>query len=408
MKIAIIGGGAAGFFAAINLMELKSAVSITIFESSSKVLSKVGISGGGRCNLTNSFDDVKSLLKVYPRGDKLMKRAFKIFDHKDTYDWFESHGVALTTQNDMCVFPHSQDSHEIIDTFLRLADELGVGIKLSHRVDSILSCDGGYKLVINGVCDDEDNFYDAVVVTTGGSPRREGLAMLDSLSLAVSEPVPSLFSFNIPNDTITELMGTVVENVSVSFQGVKHRASGALLVTHWGVSGPAILKLSSYCARLLKERDYCAKLSINWINECDEKLIHFELETIIERNRQKLLSSVKPFNLPTRLWLNLLRRVNISEERRWVELGSRGINRIVNALTNDEYEVRGKSRSKDEFVTCGGISLDNINHETMESLKHPNLYFAGEVVDVDAITGGFNLQAAWSMGYVVACSLADK
>ena len=189
---------------------------------------------------------------------------------------------------------------------------------------------------------------------------------------------------------------------------MKSKATGALLVTHWGVSGPAILKLSSYAARILKERDYNAKLSINWVAESIEKRVHAELTYIIERNSQKLLSSIRPYNLPSRLWLELLKRADVSEERRWAELGIKGINRIVNVLTNDEYEISGKSNFKDEFVTCGGVSLESINPVTMESKECPNLYLAGEVLDIDAITGGFNLQAAWSTGYVVAKSIADK
>ncbi len=407
MKIAIIGAGAAGFFTAINLRELTSDVSVTIYESSSKVLSKVYVSGGGRCNLTNSFEEIKSLSTVYPRGEKLMKGAFKLFNHNDTYNWFEDNGVKLVTQSDCCVFPQSQDSQEIIDTFLDLSDEFGIKIKTSSQIRSIEREAEGFRLILDNT-EQPTDIYDAVVVTTGGSPKREGFNMLSSLPLDIIDPVPSLFSFNIPNDPITDLMGTVVENVSVKLQGVKSKATGALLVTHWGVSGPAILKLSSYAARILKERDYNAKLSINWVAESIEKRVHAELTYIIERNSQKLLSSIRPYNLPSRLWLELLKRADVSEERRWAELGIKGINRIVNVLTNDEYEISGKSNFKDEFVTCGGVSLESINPVTMESKECPNLYLAGEVLDIDAITGGFNLQAAWSTGYVVAKSIADK
>lgn len=407
MKIAIIGAGAAGFFTAINLKKLKPDADITIYESAPKVLSKVAVSGGGRCNLTNSFEDIKNLSSAYPRGNKLLKRAFKIFDYTDTYNWFESNGVQLVTQNDGCVFPRSQNSQEIIDTFLRLSQELGITIKLLHGVSSIERHLEGFELSFRNTglpC----AYYNTVVVTTGGSPKREGFALLDSLLLSVVEPVPSLFSFNIPNDSITELMGTVVENVTVGFQGGKLKASGALLITHWGVSGPAILKLSSYAARLLNQCDYRAKLSVNWIGESIQERIHSYLGVIIELNSQKLLSSVRPYNLPSRLWVRLLRRANVPEERRWAELGSKGINRIINILTNDEYDVHGQSHFKDEFVTCGGVSLDSINPVTLESRECPNLYLAGEVLDVDAITGGFNLQAAWSTGYVVAHSLVNK
>ncbi len=407
MKIAIIGAGAAGFFTAINLKELTLNADITIYESSSRVLSKVSVSGGGRCNLTNSFEEIKSLSTVYPRGEKLMKGIFKTFNHNDTINWFEDNGVKLVTQNDCCVFPESQDSQEIIDTFLDLSDELGIKIKTSSQIRSIERDGEGFRLLLDNT-ELPSDIYDAVVITTGGSPKREGFNMLSSLPLDIIDPVPSLFSFNVTNDPITDLMGTVVENVSVKLQGFKPKATGALLITHWGVSGPAILKLSSYAARILKNSDYTAKLSINWIAEYIEKRVHSELAYIIEHNSQKLLSSIRPYNLPSRLWLALLKRANVSEERRWAELGSKGINRIVNVLTNDEYDIRGKSRFKDEFVTCGGVSLESINPVTMESKECPNLYLAGEVLDIDAITGGFNLQAAWSTGYIVAQSIADK
>ena len=407
MKIAIIGAGAAGFFTAINLKELTLNADITIYESSSRVLSKVSVSGGGRCNLTNSFEEIKSLSTVYPRGEKLMKGIFKTFNHNDTINWFEDNGVKLVTQNDCCVFPQSQDSQEIIDTFLDLSDELGIKIKTSSQISSIERDGEGFRLLLDNT-ELPSDIYDAVVITTGGSPKHEGFNMLSSLPLDIIDPVPSLFSFNVTNDPITDLMGTVVENVSVKLQGFKPKATGALLITHWGVSGPAILKLSSYAARILKNSDYTAKLSINWIAEYIEKRVHSELAYIIEHNSQKLLSSIRPYDLPSRLWLALLKRANVSEERRWAELGSKGINRIVNVLTNDEYDIRGKSRFKDEFVTCGGVSLESINPVTMESKECPNLYLAGEVLDIDAITGGFNLQAAWSTGYIVAQSIADK
>ena len=407
MEIAIIGAGAAGFFTAINLMKLSPNANVTIYEAGSAVLSKVAVSGGGRCNLTNSFEGVKDLVSVYPRGDKFMKRAFKVFSHKDAYEWFEENGIELVTQSDNCVFPCSQDAQEIISTFIGLSKDLGVALRTGHKVVSINQKDSGYELVFSN----EEQLpvqCDAVVVTTGGKPQREDFSMFDALPLDVVSPVPSLFSFNIPNDSITEMTGTIVENAIVRFQGAKPKASGTLLITHWGVSGPAILKLSSYAARHLSDCNYRAKLLINWIGESNEQNIHKELNSIISKNSQKLVTSIKPYGLPSRLWLSILNRANISESRRFAELGSNGINRLVNILTNDEYPIEGKSCFKEEFVTCGGISLENIELGTMESKECPNLYFAGEVLDIDAITGGFNLQAAWSTAYVVAVSLADK
>lgn len=407
MRVAIIGGGAAGYFAAINIKEMNPEIEVTIYEAGSKSLAKVGVSGGGRCNLTNSFEGIKDLAKAYPRGAKLMKRLFKVFDYNQTAEWFEDRGVELTTQEDHCLFPKSQNSQEIIDTFLRLSAELGIEIKHSYRVASIEHNESGYTISFEDP-KLKNISADSVIVTTGGSPKKDGLSMLDSLNLEIVEPVPSLFSFNIPSDPITELMGTVVENATITLQGTKLKASGALLITHWGISGPAALKLSSYGARVLSECNYSAKIAVNWVNETNFDKVQQELLRICAENSGKLVTNVKAYDLPSRLWQALLTKAEISHERRFVELGSKGINRLVNILINDEYTIKGQSRFRDEFVTAGGVALSNISMGTMECHNHPNLYFAGEVLDVDAITGGFNLQAAWSMGYMVARSIATR
>ncbi len=407
MNIAIIGGGAAGYFAAINIMEMSPQSHVTIYEGASRSLAKVGVSGGGRCNITNSFEEIDELSKAYPRGHKLINRAFKIFDFKDAKEWFESRGVKLVTQEDQCLFPQSQDSQEIIDTFERLAQRHDIKVKHSYRVSSIKHEAERYRISFSDpkLFDVE---VDAVVVTTGGSPKLEGLSMLSHLDLKIVEPLPSLFSFNIPNDPITELMGAVVDKVTLSLQGSKLKSSGALLVTHWGVSGPAVLKLSSYAARILAEREYTSGFSVNWTYDHNSEDVLRELRRITEENSGKLVVNIRPFDLPSRLWKMLLTKANISHERRFVELGSKGINRLVDLLINDSYMIHGQSRFRDEFVTCGGVALSNIDIATMECKRYPNLYFAGEVLDVDAITGGFNLQAAWSTGYVVAHTIASK
>ena len=410
MKIAIIGGGAAGFFAAINIKKLQPNADVTIYERASKTLAKVEVSGGGRCNLTNSFEGIKSLAQAYPRGEKLIKRAFKTFGYKETFEWFETNGVQLTTQSDNCVFPVSQDSGEIVDTFHRLARELEITVVTECKITGITKSDD--KFIIEN--QDSDNYNNAdiiadiVVVTTGGSPKADGLSMLDNLPLTIIDPAPSLFSFDIPNSSITELTGVVVENATVGIQGTKLRASGALLITHWGASGPAILKLSSYGARVLQDADYQVKITINWVNVFKEQEILSELNDIIKYHSQKRVLNAYPYDLTTRLWGHIMEKANISHERRWAEIGTKGINRIVSTLMSDEYTVSGKTRFKDEFVTCGGVSLDSINHGNLEAKECENLYFAGEVLDVDAITGGFNLQAAWSTGYIVAQSIAQK
>ncbi len=400
MKIGIIGGGAAGFFAAINIKRLKPDAEVTIFEGSSKVLAKVKISGGGRCNLTNTFQGEESLSKIYPRGEKIMRNVLKQFDHEDAYKWFEDHGVKLTTQSDNCVFPASQDSQEIIDAFLRLTRELDIEVCCSHKVERISSTSERFLITTSG--DVYPEFLcDRVVVTTGGAPKLSSVDFLRDIPLLYVEPIPSLFTFKISNP-LTELMGVVMDRATVSLKGTKLKASGALLITHWGVSGPAVLKLSSYGARQLRDQDYRGAILVNWISAPDEAVVLSEINRVITYNSRKLVSSVAPFSITNRLWLHIMSRANIDPERRWAELGVKGINRIVAVLMGDEYEIAGKSTHAEEFVTCGGVSLKSVNPTTMECRSCPGLYFAGEVLDVDAITGGFNLQAAWSMGYVVA------
>lgn len=366
---------------------------IDIFESGRKPLAKVAVTGGGRCNLTNSFEGITSLKEAYPRGDKLMRRVFSTFDHKDTWRWFEEEGVRLVLQDDHCVFPASQDAMQIVGLLILRMKELGVKVHTGIRVTDVRS-------LLDG--------YDAVVVTTGGSPKSEGLAMLDGLDLEIVPPVPSLFSFNMPGSPVRDLTGTVVEDTCTSLAGTRFKASGPLLVTHWGMSGPAILKLSSYAARHLAGTGYEATLLVNWLGETSDSEVRRMLESIAEGNPQKLVTNARPEEIPSRLWTYLVAKSRIREDSRWGETGSKGINRLVESVINDSYQVKGQSRFKEEFVTCGGVALSNIDYGTLECRKHPGLYFAGEVLDVDAITGGFNLQAAWSMGYRVAVSISEK
>lgn len=404
MKVVVIGGGAAGFFAAINIKMFAPQIEVTILEAAAEPLAKVRVSGGGRCNLTNSFAATMPLIKIYPRGEKVMRSCFRFFNHSDAFDWFEEQGVRLVTQEDNCVFPLSQDSGEIIDTFLRLSKELGVELKCRKRVSLIRRQGAGFEVDIEGVA--EPLVCDVVLGTTGGSPKAEGMSLYSQVPIRFVDPVPSLFSFNISSDPITELMGTVVENAVVSLKGSRLSGSGAMLITHWGISGPAVLRLSSYAARRLSESHYKAQILINWVGGASQEAVLAYLLKLIAENSRKLVGSARPYGLSGRAWAHILHRANISEERRFVELGSKGINRIVAALTADEYSVDGRSLHKEEFVTCGGVAVGCINPATMESRDCPNLFLAGEVVDVDAITGGFNLQAAWSMAYVAAQNIS--
>ena len=379
MRTAIVGGGAAGFFLAINLKELMPTMEVTIFEKSKKVLAKVEVSGGGRCNCTNSFENVRDLSQVYPRGHRLMKRLFKTFDYRDDYAWFENHGVRLVTQEDACVFPASQDSHTIINTFLLYAKRLGVEILTEHKITSL----------------DELADYDYIAVTTGGNTA-------SMAGVPAIEAVPSLFTFSIADEALRALMGTVVEDATAYIPGTSFKASGPLLITHWGMSGPAILRLSSYAARELHDHQYQMPLAVNWCSEKDAA-VQAELQTIIAQHPQKQLATIRPFNLPSRLWSYLLEKtLGERAQVRWQHLNQKDLNRLTNCLCNDHYQIAGRAAFKDEFVTCGGVDLSSVDPNTLESKHLPRVFFAGEVLDIDGVTGGFNFQAAWTTAYVVA------
>lgn len=386
MKTAVIGGGAAGFFLAVNLKEMMPEMEVTIFERSKRVLAKVEISGGGRCNCTNSFAEVTDLSQVYPRGHRLMKRLFNVFDYEDAYRWFEHHGVPLVTQDDECVFPQVQDSHAIINCFLSLARRHHINICTGREIQSLA------ELVD----------YDYVAVTTGGSPKGEGLRWLAELGHEIEPPVPSLFTFSIDDAQLHALQGLVVEQVSAFIPGTKYRAEGPLLITHWGMSGPVILRLSSYAARHLAECRYKAPLGVSWLQQPEADILS-ALHEMSVCQPQKQLSTCNPFGLQQRLWGYLLEKVlGHRATLRWSELNKKDVNRLVNILMNDNYQIAGRAAFKDEFVTCGGVSLKAINPSTLESRRVPHLYFAGEVLDIDGITGGFNFQAAWTTAYTIA------
>lgn len=385
MKTAIVGGGAAGFFAAINLKEMCPEMQVTIFEKSKKVLAKVEVSGGGRCNCTNSFEAVTDLQQVYPRGHRLLKRLFKTFDYRDAYEWFESHGVRLVTQEDHCVFPMSQDSHTIINMFLAEAKRHGIEIRTQCKIDSL----------------EQLKDYDFKVITTGG-----GTASM--AGVPTIEAVPSLFTFSIEDEALRALMGTVVEDATASIPGTKFKSCGPLLITHWGMSGPAILKLSSHAARELHEHNYQMPLAVNWTS-LKEPEIQQELHEIIIRHPQKQIATIRPFGLPSRLWDYLVAKtLGERAQNRWQNLNQKELNRLTNALCNDQYKIAGRAAFKDEFVTCGGVDLAAVNTNTLESKTLPQLYFAGEVLDVDGVTGGFNFQAAWTTAYVVSMAITQQ
>ena len=415
-RIAVIGAGAAGCFCAAELRRLRPDFRVDVYESGPKALAKVAVTGGGRCNLTNSFEGIRSLAEAYPRGERLMKRLLKQFSQEDAWRWFESAGVPLVLQEDHCVFPQSQDAMDIVHALLRRMEGANLLLRTPvHRIETpdqvggdgnVMSVPGDRNVMpgLTGHLLVDDEPYDAVVVTTGGAPK--GLPMLDGLGLEWVPTVPSLFTFTILDEGLRSLMGLVVD-ASVSIPGTAFKADGPLLITDWGLSGPAVLKLSSYAARHLHEVGYQAPLSVNWLarNEAETREI---LQETAAANPRKQVSNTPVAELKARLWNHLIARAGLRPDIRWAELGSKGLNRLVSTLTQDSYTIAGKTKFREEFVTCGGVALTNLEPSTLESKRHPGLYFAGEVLDIDAITGGFNLQAAWTTAAAVARSIAAK
>lgn len=399
MDIAIIGGGAAGFFAAIAAKENYPESNVVIYEKTKHLLSKVKISGGGRCNFTNGCTSIPELCKAYPRGGKELKKAFHQFNTKHAMDWFESRGVPYVIQDDNCVFPVSQDAQSIIDCFLRECRRLKISIEVGKGVSSLRKTDDKLEISFENAENKVRNF-DKIIVTTGGSPQLKGLDWLADLGHEIELPVPSLFSVKIPDHPITKLMGIVVENTIVSIQGTKFKAEGPLLITHWGMSGPAILKLSSFGARWLKENRYEGKIQVNWANNTNNECVLSDLLEIAKAHPKKLITNNRPYEISSSLWCYFLEKCEIPVNKTWGDVGRKGLNKLMNILSNDEYTIRGRAAFKEEFVTCGGVSLKSINTVTMQSKVCENLYFAGEVLDIDAITGGYNLQAAWTTGYI--------
>lgn len=419
-KVAIIGGGAAGCFCAVLVKQLRPDYDVSVYETAAKPMAKLAITGGGRCNLTNSFACVTGseeqpatvpyrdnmfipasragdLSLVYPRGARFMKKVLSHFDQNDCCTWFEKEGVRLVVQPDQCVFPASQDAMQIVHLLERLMRQSGVDVRCGAKVSALEP-----DLTIR-FRDGSSVQADSVVVCSGGASAR----ILEPCRLKTEASVPSLFTFKIDDAALRELMGTVVESVNLSLAGTKFKSSGTLLLTDWGVSGPATLKLSSYGARWLAGNQYRCELIINWLAS-NERSTLSELGSLAKANPQKQLSSIHPSALTERLWRHLLRRAALREDCRWAEIGSKGMARLAGVLCSDIYSIIGRARFKEEFVTCGGVALSEVDPSTMACRIIPGLYLAGEVLDIDAITGGFNLQAAWSTAHLAATSLCQE
>ncbi|REA61637.1 aminoacetone oxidase family FAD-binding enzyme [Dyadobacter luteus] len=400
MQIVIIGGGASGFMAAITAAETFPGSGIQILEKNRTVLNKVRISGGGRCNVTHRPSDLRFYIKNYPRGEKLLRKLLSQFSAQDTVDWFESRGVNLKTEEDGRMFPTTDSSHTIIECLTRTARELGIAIRTSAGVTSFTQDESGFALTMD---DNSIVHCDRLLIATGGFPKRSGFDWIEQHEIIA--PNPSLFTFNTPDNYLLPLAGVSVQDALVKISGTKHEWRGPLLITHWGFSGPAILKLSAWGARDLADKNYEFTCRINWIPEMNEQQLREFLVAEKSKTPKQQISSHAKFGLSSRLWKTFTEQAEIPDNLIWSEAPHKLLNRLVDMLTNSQFEVKGKTTFKEEFVTCGGVALSELNAETLESKKIPGLFFSGEVIDVDGITGGFNFQNAWASGYVVGKSI---
>ncbi len=398
LTIAVIGGGAAGFFGAITAAETFPEATVIILEKNRTVLNKVRISGGGRCNVTHACFDNRQLVKHYPRGEKPLRALLTQFDATATVNWFERRGSPLKTEADGRMFPATNTSDTIVDCLLTTARRLGIQVRTSCGVATIRQTEtNSWSL---NLLTNETLIADRVLIATGGYPQIASYGWLPEQSEALISPVPSLFTFNTPDNYLLPLAGVAVPDARVSIVGTKQEQRGPVLITHWGFSGPAILRLSAWAARELADTDYRFTLRINWVPDLNDNALRGKLQDFRQQNGKKLVVSQNPFGLPARLWQAMADEAGVPEAQRWADLPAKPLNRLAERLTNSQFQVAGKTTFKDEFVTCGGVSLQGLDGQTLESNAWPGLFFAGEVLDIDGITGGFNFQNAWTTGYV--------
>ena len=406
-KVAVIGGGAAGFFAAIRVAESNENVSVTIYEQAPSVLGKVKVSGGGRCNVTHNCFNPTELVKFYPRGEKALIGPFNRFGPADTVNWFESRGVELKTEQDGRMFPVTDDSNTIIQCLIDAAKFAGVSINTRSGIETFEPIEEGFKGWKLKFREGSEVIADVLVLASGSS---ESIwKQLHALRITIQPPAPSLFTFNIRDQRITDLMGLSVRNARVKVIGTKLEAEGPLLITHWGMSGPGILKLSAWGAIQLKEVNYQFKISINFLPTENENSVFEILFKHKELYPKKLLVNTIVFEeIPKRFWYKLLDAAGILESKNWSDVNKQQIRKLAIELTGGIYEVTGKSTNKDEFVTCGGIDLNEIEFKTMQLKKYRNIFACGEIINVDALTGGFNFQNAWTTGWIAGSSIAER
>ncbi|WP_310377484.1 NAD(P)/FAD-dependent oxidoreductase [Flavobacterium sp.] len=400
--IIIVGGGAAGFFTAINIVERNPKLKVAILERGKHVLEKVRISGGGRCNVTHACFEPNELVKFYPRGEKELRGPFHQFCSGDTIEWFNKHDVELKIEDDGRMFPVSNSSQTIIDCFLNATQKLGIAVLTGQSVQSIFNTEVSGEKFWKIETQSENYICEKLILATGSNPKI--WEMLQTFGHAVVSPVPSLFTFNIKDARIKELPG-VAAQVTVKVKETKLVSTGPLLITHWGMSGPAILKLSAWGARILHDKNYQFIIYVNWLNDIDAEDCEKILKNLKQEQAKKAVSKKSPFEFPNRLWESLVLASEIDAETKWADLNKNQLQNLTNQLTAGQFQVNGKSTFKEEFVTAGGIDLKEINFKTMESKLHLNLFFAGEIVNIDAVTGGFNFQNAWTSGFILANAL---
>ena len=403
-KLVVIGGGAAGFFCAVNAARLQPNIEVIIIEKTGKLLSKVKVSGGGRCNVTHGCFSMGDMVKKYPRGEQFLKKAFHHFFTTDTIQWFIDRGIETKTEKDGRMFPSSNSSQTIVDCFLNEAVKYNVQIEINTDVTNLHFQNNKWIITTSF---NKEIAADFVCIASGGFMKMANAKWLDLLGHTIAPPVPSLFTFNMPANPITKLMGLSVEHARVKILGEKLETEGPLLVTHWGLSGPAILKMSAYAALILANKNYDFTVVINWLplyneNSLREKmqLLRFDMATTKIQNKN-------PFFLPTRLWEYLLLESGIKEGIKWTDLKAKEQNLLIKNLCLQSFQIKGKTTFKEEFVTAGGVNTEEIDVNTMESKLQKNLFFAGEVINIDGVTGGFNFQNAWTTGWIAAKAIAN-
>jgi len=400
-RVVVVGGGAAGFFAATTCAQTNPDAQVTIYETSANPLAKVRISGGGRCNVTHACYDPNKLVEHYPRGSRELRSAFHKWQPRDTVSWFEARGVPLKVEADGRIFPAADDSIKIVDCLQRAAYDAGVELRLRLGVRTVERIDGGDSQFRVTLTDGSITECDRVLIATGGNRSSVGLAIAERFGHTIETPVPSLFTFHIDAPLIDGLSGISIPNVSLSVPQQKSlRSEGALLITHWGLSGPAVLKLSAWGAREFAACDYQFPLCANFAPAYPREALQSELAKLRTSQPKRHIDRVNPFGLPSRFWERLVKVCSVPEGQTWASLSNAQRDSLTEALCATKLTVRGKSMNKEEFVTCGGVRLREVDFKTMESRLYPGLHFAGEVLDIDGITGGFNFQAAWTTGYL--------